>query len=68
MRPALALTLALLLTGCVRLDVQRLDEIERPARTAESVEVLLEEPARPYTTIAILVHNTTEKSPWRTKD
>jgi hypothetical protein len=54
MRRALLISLCLLVFGCVSLKVQRLDEVVRPAQPPESVAVLLEEPDRPYTVIAVV--------------
>ena len=54
MRRVLAVTVCLLVVGCVSLKAQRLDEVVRPARTPESVAVLAEEPDQPYTVIAVV--------------
>lgn len=54
MRRGLLISLGLLAIGCVSLKVQRLDEVVRPVQPPESVVVLLEEPERPYTVIAVV--------------
>lgn len=51
--------LACLLTiGCVSTRVTRLDDVVRTPSALESVTVLEEAPARPYTVIAVLESNT----------
>jgi hypothetical protein len=44
----------LLAVGCVRADVRRLDQVVRPARSPDSIAVLLEEPQQPYSVIATI--------------
>ena len=56
MRRVLAVTVCLLVVGCVSLKAQRLDAVVRLARTPESVAVLAEEPDQPYTVISRAVH------------
>ena len=43
-----------ILVACASADVLILDPTPRPARIADSVIVLLEEPAQPYQTIALI--------------
>ena len=40
--------------GCINTSVQRLDHAVRPARSPDSVTVLLEKPQQPYTVIAVI--------------
>jgi hypothetical protein len=40
--------------GCINTSVQRVDHAARPARSPDSVTVLLEQPQRPYTVIAVI--------------
>ena len=56
MRPPLRipLWLGLLTAGCISTSVQRLDQAPRPARSFDSVAVLSEKPARPYTVLAVV--------------
>jgi hypothetical protein len=54
MRRALLISACLLALGCVKMRVHQWDEIVRPAQPLESVAVLLDEPDRPYTVIAVL--------------
>ena len=54
MRLALRLAICLLAVGCVKVQVQQWDEIERPIREPESISVLLAEPEEPYTVIAVI--------------
>lgn len=54
MRRALLTSLCFFALGCASVRVQRLDPVDRPAQPTESVAVLLEEPIRPYTVIAIV--------------
>jgi hypothetical protein len=42
------------LFACATADVMRLGQARRPPRQSSSVQVFVEEPARPYTTIAIV--------------
>jgi hypothetical protein len=50
----LRIVLCLLAFGCVKVNVQQWDEIERPIREPESISVLLAEPEEPYTVIAVI--------------
>ncbi|NIM48011.1 MAG: hypothetical protein GTN78_00420 [Gemmatimonadales bacterium] len=54
MRPALPISVCLLAVGCISTNVQRLDQAVRPARSPDSVAVLLEKPDQPYTVIAVV--------------
>ena len=54
MRHALGISLLLLILGCVRSEVRRLDEFVRPARSPDSVVVLEQKPQCEYTVIAII--------------
>jgi hypothetical protein len=54
MRQWLGITVCILAVGCINTSVQRMDQAVRPARSPESVTVLLEEPQQPYTIIAII--------------
>lgn len=57
MRSALRLLPCLLLpavAGCISTSVQRLDQAPQPARAVDSVVVLSEAPAGPYTVLAVV--------------
>jgi hypothetical protein len=54
MKAKFVIPLLLLVAGCVRADVQRLDQVPRPERSPDSIQVLLEKPDRPYTVIAVV--------------
>jgi lipopolysaccharide export system protein LptA len=54
MRRWLGLSVCILAVGCINTSVQRLDHAVRPARSLDSVTVLLEKPERPYTVIAVI--------------
>lgn len=54
MRMWLAVSVSLVAAGCVSTSVNRLDPVARPALSPDAVTVLLEEPERPHTVIAIL--------------
>jgi hypothetical protein len=58
MQRALAISLGLLAVACVKADVHRLDEAVRPARSPDSVTVLVAEPAWDYTVIAVVESQT----------
>jgi hypothetical protein len=51
---ALRFSLCFLAAGCVQASVQRLDPAPRPARSPDSVLVLLEQPDRPYAVLAVV--------------
>jgi hypothetical protein len=51
---ALRISVLLLAVGCVRANVRQLDQVVRPARSPDSVTVLLEKPQQPYTVIATI--------------
>jgi len=51
---ALRICALLLAVGCVTAKVRQLDQAVRPARSPDSVTVLLEKPQRPYTVIATI--------------
>ncbi len=57
MRPWLRVFLCLFAVGCITTNVHRMDHAVRPARSPDSVTVLLEKPQRPYTVIALLESN-----------
>jgi hypothetical protein len=46
---------ALLASSCASAEVMRLDNVARPSTEPDSIRVLLEEPAEPYTSIAMVV-------------
>jgi hypothetical protein len=48
----------MLTVGCLNTTVQRMDQVVRPARSPDSVTVLLEKPQRPYTVIAVIESDT----------
>jgi hypothetical protein len=50
--------LALVTAGCIKTNVEPLDDMVRQARSPESVEVLLERPEPPYTVIAVIESET----------
>jgi len=54
MRAALGLSIALIASGCARAAVERFDDVPRPQRAPEEVQVLLEKPDEPYTVIAVV--------------
>lgn len=54
MKHALLVSLSLAVVGCVSLNVQRLDEVVRPAQPVDSLMVLDEQPDEPYTVIAVV--------------
>jgi hypothetical protein len=54
MRLALRISICLLAVGCVKVKVQQWDQVERPARAPDAVEVLLAQPDQPYTVIAVV--------------
>lgn len=54
MRLGLLVLACLLVVGCVRTNVQRLDQLVRPIRSPDSVAVLVERPRQPYTVIATI--------------
>jgi lipopolysaccharide export system protein LptA len=57
MRQWLGVSFCILVAGCINTSVQRLDHAVRPARSPDSVTVLLEEPQRPYNVIAVIEAN-----------
>ncbi len=54
MRPWLRVSICLFAVGCINTNVQRLDQAVRPARSPDSVTVLVEKPQQPYTVIAVI--------------
>jgi hypothetical protein len=54
MRKWLAASACCLVLGCVNTSVQQLDQAIRPARSFDSVSLLLEKPDEPYTVIAVI--------------
>jgi hypothetical protein len=54
MKLALRISICLLVAGCVNVNVQQWDEVERPARASDAVEVFLAEPDQPYTVVAVV--------------
>ena len=54
MRLPLLASLCVLAAGCVHTSIQRVDPVVRPARSAESVTLLLEQPESPYTVVAVI--------------
>ena len=54
MRPWLRVSICLFAVGCISTNVQRVDYATRPARSPDSVTVLLEKPQQPYTVIAVI--------------
>jgi lipopolysaccharide export system protein LptA len=57
MRRWLRVSICIFAVGCINTNLQRLDEAVRPARSPESVTVLLEKPQEPYTVIAVIESN-----------
>jgi hypothetical protein len=57
MRQWLGVALCVLAVGCINTSVQRWDRSVRPARSPDSVTVLLEKPLGPYTVIAVIEAN-----------
>jgi hypothetical protein len=51
-KAAVGLAVCVLAAGCVRVKVQRMDQVVRPSRSPDAVEVLLAEPGRPNIIIA----------------
>jgi hypothetical protein len=58
MRLALPLSVCLLAVGCVKANIERLDQAVRPARAPDSIAVLAERPDQPYTVIAVIESST----------
>ena len=58
MRKWLVASACLLAIGCVTTSVQQLDQAVRPARSVDSVSLLVEKPEQPYTVIAVIESNT----------
>jgi len=54
MRQWLRVSICIFAVGCITTNVQRLDHAARPARSPDSVTVLLEPPPQPYTVIAVI--------------
>jgi len=54
MRQWLRVSICIFAVGCISTNVQRLDQAARPARSLDSVTVLLEKPQQPYTVIAVI--------------
>jgi hypothetical protein len=54
MKLARRISLCLLLVGCIRADVRRLDQVVRPTQSPDSVTVFLERPQQPHTVIATI--------------
>ena len=48
------IAIVLIASGCVSAKVQRMDEVPRPQRSPDEVQVLFQEPDRPYTVIAVV--------------
>ena len=57
MRQWLRVSVCILAVGCINTNVQRLDHAVRPARSPDSVTVLLEKPQQPHTVIAVIESN-----------
>jgi len=57
MRQWLGVSVCILAVGCINTSVQRLDHAVRPARSPDSVTVLLEKPQQSYTVIAVIESN-----------
>jgi hypothetical protein len=53
-KPLLHFTVCLFAAGCVSASVERLDHAARPARSPDSVAVLIEKPEQSYTVIAVI--------------
>ncbi len=49
---AVQIAICVLAVGCVKVRVQRMDQVVRPPRSPDAIEVLLAEPERPYVVIA----------------
>ncbi len=54
MKKWLPISLCIFAIGCINTNVQSLDHAVRPARSSDSVTVLLEKPQQPYTVIAVV--------------
>lgn len=54
MKSMLAVSIVLLAAGCVRTQVERLDQVPRPERSPDAIQLLLEKPDRSYTVIAVV--------------
>lgn len=54
MRQSVLVCISFLSAACINTNVQRLDDTIRPARSPESIAVLLEKPREPYTVIAVI--------------
>ena len=53
-KPALGIVLLLIAAGCVSANVRHLDDVARPARSPDSIVVLLDKPQQHYTVIATI--------------
>ena len=58
MRHWLAVSVCVFAVGCINTSVQHLDHAVRPARSPDSVTVLLEKPLQSYSVIAVVESNT----------
>jgi hypothetical protein len=54
MKAMLAVSIMLLAAGCVRANVERLDQAPRPERSPDDIQLLVEKPDQPYTVIAVV--------------
>jgi lipopolysaccharide export system protein LptA len=54
MRPWLGASICIFAIGCISMNVHRLDQTTRPARSLDSVAVLLEKPQQPFTILAVI--------------
>jgi hypothetical protein len=54
MKSALRICICFLAVSCVNVKVQNWDQVDRPARAPDAVEVLLAQPDQPYTVIAVV--------------
>lgn len=58
MRQWVGVSVCIFAVACINTSVQRLDHAVRPARSPDSVTVLLEKPQQPYTVIAVIESST----------
>jgi lipopolysaccharide export system protein LptA len=54
MRQWLRVSICFLAVGCINTSVQRMDHATRPARSPDSVTVLVDKPQQPHTVIAVI--------------
>lgn len=54
MRRCVAMCISVLSVACINTSIQRFDDTIRPARSPDSITVLIEKPQQPYTVVAVI--------------